>query len=797
MSFRHAFLLMLCLLLLLTQPLSCTPRKYTPKLEAPEQADQMPLPRADPAYLQYLERMSMLAQSREMAKVVSGSELAWRSAGGSPEGLLGYADNWLLIHPLTLLGTSRGAAFGQLTSASTWPVMREAGLKGLYVSPMQGGGAIWAKAGKEQDTGDDVVQYGFSRQAGEDAQYKRLMSGVIENNALLGSDLVPGATGLGPDFFLASSNVREYPGVYCMVEIPEKLWSHLPATPSEWEGVPLSSSQVQALHAEGLLPKALRDDVLSFGRPGGWAATGTVRGVDGNNYRWVYRYHKTPRYAVLNWEDPSQTAHRILSGSAVRQVGLQGQALLGLRFEAFQGLEAAAEGHSDSFSIEPARTAASSMSREVRRYGGWSWLRDDNLALHSLRDVLSSGTPFVQDGVFSPAAEHALLTGDASLIRFMADEAMRLGIDARRLVHGMPNQDGINYSLPHLAYLSKGSGGQKAADFRSAIQGGMRSAASKAALSPVSGQYLYVTGPGLAALALGAVTEESAKGKVRDIEKGHSLLIFFKAMQPGALMLAGQDLAGVLPQQWGGIAARDKSFKAENSSRGAYALNAAAAGMSVSAYGVPRSPSLYDSPDLQVHASGSFLKRIGTFLRARTEHGISRGTLVARPETKNKGSVALLTRLAGKGHLLSVCNFSRNSVTETISLAGRQVSLSGIRAIATGGEHSVSGSSVTVTLGPWEGRALLFGGGSGALEGPAEQIPPIPSVPQAPAQAADKQESPAAQNATPAQPPASELSAPSAAVPVAPAAAKAPEEVKATAAPAPKKRNLMKHATDN
>ncbi|MDL2316809.1 hypothetical protein LJC59_07010, partial [Desulfovibrio sp. OttesenSCG-928-A18] len=714
---RQSIVLLFCLLIMslfLNSCLTGRPRKYIPKVgEAPKE-ESTRMPRADPAYMQYLERQSMLGQSYNMAQVVSGSELAWResASSGTPDAMLGFADNWLFVHPLTILNSTRNSTFSQLTDATTWPLLREAGIKGIYVAPIQGGGALWAKERRTVDTGEDVVQYSFSKAAGSEDQYKRLMGSIIDNHGLLGSDLVPAATGLGPDFFLAARGVREYPGIYCMVEIPEKDWTSLPAVAAEWEGTVLNQAQVAELSSKGFLPKAMRDEVSPLGRSGGWAATGQIRGVDGNYHRWVYRYYHTPYYAVLNWEDPSQTAHRILSGSAVRQVGLQGQALLGLRFEAFQGLEAAPAGvQGNSFSIEPALTAAASLSRELRRYGGWSWVRDDDLPLTSVSDFLRSGVDFIHDSAFSPASEHALLTGDATLLRYMADELIRLGIDTRRLVHTTPAQDGLNYSLPHLSYLAARSGNARAAAFRNSIQAAMRNAVSHVSPTPVKDGYLYTTSAGLAAMAL-----KSSDAKA--IAKGHSLLIFFKAMQPGVLMLSGQDIAGVMPLSWDSMQGAAESWDVSNTSRGAYAMTTSASTLAVTLQGMARAPRIYPVPDAQVHQKDSFVHRIGSFTRPRTDYGIARGVLVARPKTKGKGSIALLTRLPdGKSYLLSVCNFSRSSVTETVSLAGQPgiaAAMSRVTSIATGGSHSVSGSTVTVQLAPWEGRALLLGSGAPA-----------------------------------------------------------------------------------
>jgi trehalose synthase len=722
---RPAYLIVVLLCVLFCTACGKGKSPARPETPPPAQSKEkhMPMPRADPGHLQYLERQSMLFKARDMAKVVSGSELAWRSSvAGGPAGMLGYADTWVLMHPMTLLTSSRSTVFNQLADASTWAVLREIGAKGIYVAPLQGSGYLWATGRKGTDTGDDVVQYDFSRVAGNEDQYRRMMQGVISNQSLVGSDLVPAATGLGPDFFLAARGVREYPGIYCMVEIPEDSWTLLPEVTAEWNGASLGQEQVESLNKKGLLPKAMRDEVSLLARGGGWAATGVIRGVDGNNHRWVYRYYQSPEYAVLNWEDPSQSAHRILSGSAVQQVGLQGQALIGMRFDAFQGLEPASEGRTaESFSVEPARTAAQSMGREIHRYGGWSWLRDDNLPLHLIGGFLSSGVDFVFDSVFSPASEHALLTGDAALARFMADEALRLGVDASRLVHVMPAQDGINYALTYLAHAASDPAGEKAKALRDQVRSAMRASVSAMDISPIQDNHLYNTAPGLAALALKAPTPEAANAAKGDIEQGHALLVFFKAMQPGVLMLTGQDLCGVLPLSKGVIGVTEETLQAKSAVRGGYALGSA--GLStVSSTGVPRAPQLYQPPSVQAHSRDSFLRKIGTFLRARDQYAVSRGQLIARPQTKEPGSIALLSRLANGNYLLSLCNFSRKSVNESVNLQdipGIRQAAARVTPIALGGSHSVSGTKISFSLGPWQGRALLLGTGE-KVPAPAE-----------------------------------------------------------------------------
>ena len=713
-----------------------------------------PIPRADPGYIQQLERKSMLNRAMEAARVISGSELAWRAPAGyeGPDALLSLADNWVSIHPLTFLSSVRRTAFEQLSGTTLWPIFREIGVKGLYVAPLFGSGELWTGSrGADDSLGDDIVQFSFSPAAGQESHYRRLMHGVIDNQALMGSDLTPAATGIGPDFFLATRNYREYPGIYCMVEVPRQFWSLLPATPSAWEGVPLSERQVAALNAEKLLPTAMLHELSFPGNRSGWAATAETAGIDAVARRWVYRYFKDPGHPILNWEDPTRSASRILSASAIQQVGIWGQAFIGLRFDAFQGLEVAplpaesgqqppapgtaAAGAPAGFSIEPALPAAQSLSREIRRYGGWSWLRSDTLPLPALWEFLRAGTDFIEDAAFSPAAEHALLTGDASLLRFMADEVLRLRIDTRRLVHAMPAEEGVNYTLPHLRHLAAGPEGGEAASLADRTMADLRSILAKQPLPPLRDDFLYTTGTGLAAMALGLPLDvpESAgepggkslpaareeldralmeKGTI--LADGHALLIFFRAMQPGVLLLTGQDVVGALPLSWSSVADNSAGWNVRNAARGGYALTSSGAGLIVNPRGLAKAPALHPPADRQVLQDGSFLRRIGSFLRMRSQLGIAKGTIVGRLPTAGRGSIALLSRMNGQGrYLLSICNFSRTPVTERLLLDNLPGTDNLYTYFTPLGTHSANyvleNSTLIIDLGSWEGKAFFIG----------------------------------------------------------------------------------------
>ena len=653
------------------------------------------IPRADPGYIQQLEKRSMLGNAASMARIVSGSHLGWGSSASSmsPQDLMTHADAWVYINPMMLLVHSRRTTFDYLSESRFWTVMRETGLRGVFVSPTRGSGRMWTKEDEEAliGAGDDAVQYDFADFVGNREAYKSLISRIIDTGAQLGAGLVPAATGLGPDFFLAVRNVREYPGAYCLVEVPEDLWDSLPVA-EEWKGTPVPAATIDKLSSKGILPRAMVGDALGGS---GWAATATISGVDGQVRRWVYRYDKDPSYAVLNWEDPSRAASRILSGSAVRQVGMLGQSLIGLQFDAFHGVEAGSGGSGSI--LGPSLSAAQSMSREINRYGGWAWVQDKGLSLNDMRLFQSAGVNFVTDHALSPAAEHALLTGDAALLRFMADAMIAAGIDCSRLVHTMPMHDGLDYSLPSLA-TSAAAGNEEAG----ALLAKVRSEVASRAGGAMSGGTFYTTGAGLANMALGSGASAA------NVAKGHALLVFFKAMQPGLLMLSGQDLVGAMPLAPGSMPSGSGGFDPSYISRGSYAITPVSGSIVASGQSMPKAQQLYPYADEQGRIQGSFVQQVGNMMEKRKSSAVAKGRLVARPETKKAGSVALLTDLGAGRYLLAVTNFSRESVSESIDVSAFGVAKQDVSSLAGSGSVESSGNTINFSLGPWQGKAAII-----------------------------------------------------------------------------------------
>ncbi|MDR1241837.1 MAG: hypothetical protein LBM00_03495 [Deltaproteobacteria bacterium] len=655
--------------------------------------------RANPGYLQYLEKFSMRRKAVELNALVSGSALGWADSSVRTDELLSRAGVWLHINPQATMTRGNVSLLAQFGDPLIWTVLNPPGIRGLYLAPVWGAGELWERGESagllppDARIGDneDVVQYDFAPYMGSDGEYKAVVRNSVQAGSFIGGDIIPAATGIGPDFFLAARDYRDYSGIYCMVEAPPESWPLLPADaaaaalpaglpaalpqespgialPTEfqdkaelseaWRIAPLSATQALNLSEAGVIPAIFRQETLAYLPPSGWAATGGVRGVDGNLRRWVYRYFGDHKRPVLNWADPSATARQILNAGVIRQVGIFGNALSGYSVQPFIGLESHAENAVQVKAQAMALEASNNLARQIRAYGGWSWLRDA-LPVALLSDFLESGPDFVLDSINSPAAETALLTGDAKELRAKLDEAMQTGIDFKRLAH--------------------------AADFP------------------------RTTPAGLAAEALGLTRERVIPaGRKTEIIRGHSLLIFFKAMQPGLLMLSGQDLVGAMPVNRWNIGDSPDQPNTRPDASGAYALLSGARQGMVNFKGLSEAESLYGSLDEQVYKPDSFLNGLGKMLRLRENLGLAHSKLAGRLKVKGKGLLGLVLQNE-QGFVIALSNFSRAASRERLNpaqLPGLAQALRKGQAVLVYGTLSgqnLSAHSLDFTLPGWEG----------------------------------------------------------------------------------------------
>lgn len=669
--------LVLCLLL----AAGCGPRAHRAGEAGRGPVPELGLPRADPAYVQWMERQSMLGMAPELASQVSGSGLIWSNSASAvrPGMLLEAAPNWLYITPTTL--SSSGPVLRTLAQPGVTALMARLGLRGLYITPTGETGEIWT--GRALPGGEDVTTTSFAPQVGTEEDFSRLAATLEAAGIQSGGQIPPAATGLGPDFILQARHAPRFDGLYAMMTVPKDLWPTLPTVPEEWECLPLREECVRILRDRGILPRAIVRDGLPWAEPGGWAVTGEVRGADGVPRRWVYRYSGHPLRPVLLWQDPSGQSRRIVSASIIRHTGLQGQTLAGLRFEALLGLDVPPPTPEDGEKtrLTPGPEALADATREIHRYGGWA-MQADVLPLRLNAAVLAGGTDFTRDGVSAPGTWYALLSGDARPLASLVRNTATRGVDFRRLARGLEAGRGMDWrplaeASPELVARARTLAGQRGEGF----------------------QWITMTTLAARALRLPTATEGSRRERER-LRDAVELCEGVQLALPGLYFISPQTLTGALD-----IAGTTPSDG------------------KVSLLGTPllsereTAPSAFGPLEEQLADATSFAARMARLLRTRAAVRLAEGRLAA-VEADGKGGYAAAVALPDGGFWLVFANFSDrpHAVGLRLPVAGR----SGTAMDIHDGRPVDAGQGareLTLELQARQARHLLLGATDSAVQG--------------------------------------------------------------------------------
>lgn len=638
----------LCLVMSMTLA-ACTPRSgrgghdTLPRREQPSGSAAL-LPRADPGYLQWLERQSMLGSTQELTGQVSGTDLIWRNSASARRVplLLTAAPNWFDVNPHSLAVSQ--PALRVLAQPGLSTLLTQAGFGGLFLAPTGEKGDIWsshaasAQPDAASEVGDNVTSLRLDPTLGAGDDFNRLAEKLDQARMQMGGELPPAATGLGPDFILQARRASRFDGLYAMMSVPQKDWSVLPATAGEWDCLPLRESALAELRKRGIIPDALRRDGTDWATPGGWAVTGEIRGADGQVRRWVYRYSGNTLRPVLLWQDPSGQARRVYSAAVIQHTGLQQQTLAGIRLEPLMGLDALADGQSvsraDAAALVPGIEALESLAGEVHRYGGWA-VQDDVLPPSLTRTVLATAVDFSRDSITPAAAGYALLSGDAAPLTALLKASLAAGVDHSRLARGLRDRQYVDWrpllDLPDGTALAR--------------------RAQQLAKGSPEALGLPATQTELAARALGLDdTRATRPENAAAMESACMLLLGWRMGLPGLTFLSPQDITGALglPQglpQGSGKGASDA---------GGVTLWAAAG---QAGGGQTPAPLVFGPLDTQWGRETSFARQIARILQGRKAAGLAGGRLV-QVSTGPSGCVATLSALPGGGYWLLAANFS-------------------------------------------------------------------------------------------------------------------------------------------
>lgn len=693
-------------------------------------------PKADSAYLHWLEERSLLFQAREQAALISGQGIQWRHAYGEPQPreAVKLASVWLLDYPgsvITKPGKSVIATWGE---PELWKSLEEIGIHLLHTGPVKRAGGIEGKKyTPSQDGWFDPISLQIDPELGDDREYRQMVRTAAKHRGSIAGDLVPLHTGLGADFRLAARAYKDYPGMYTMVQIEKEDWELLPEVEGLWGTSVVSKEAAKRLHQQGYLPGLINsNDASPDARDwSGWSATGEIPGADGKTRRWVFLHYFKKEQPALNWLDPSCAAQRAVFGDAVHTVHSLGARVMRLDAVPFLGIEPEpGESLTQHFKHPLSIQGTNSIAFMIRKLGGFTF-HELNVPLRELKDYTKNGSDLSYDFFTRAQCLHALLMQDATTLRQAFEFLLDADVQPIALVHDLQNHDEITYQLVELdargdetfeidgkQILGRQLREQMLREMRERAAG-ERAPHNKLYRPEKDGLATTFAGFIAAALEIGDPYQASDKERAL-IQQGHLLLAAANAMQPGVFSLSSWDLVGALPIPERSVKERMEDGDYRWVNRGGVDLMGANPKADTSHFGVERAQALYGSLPEQLDDPDSFVMQLQRMLTARTKYRVAEGELVAVPKPKNRAACILVMRAPGASRaIVTALNFSREPIEEQVDLhklSGLPEELTGaVREILTDkklGELPASGR-LTIELPGWTAKTI-------AIEPPAE-----------------------------------------------------------------------------
>jgi trehalose synthase len=634
-------------------------------------------------HIEWLQSRSMLLKYERLVQSFAGNSAQWNHAYGvsRPGDALDDCSVWLAAYPDSVMGSTGVKVLEILAAPELHQTLSKIGVRAIHTGPIKRSGSVsGAEYGPSIDGNFDRIEQLVDPGYGDQTLYRQLVDTAGRYGITIIGDLVPGHTGKGPDFRLAELNVPGFPGLFTMIEIERDDWYLLPELVAGEDSRNLSQVQSQALNQRGYEVIGPLDAEV-FLRPGikesSWSVTGVIRGVDGQDRRWVYLHVFKEGQPTLNWLDPSFAAQRLLTADLLHSLKILGTRGLRLDATMFLGIEAGPDGREGWLAGHPLSTQVTDMlGMMIRKFGGFSF-QELNIDLDNIHKSLATGPEFNYDFTTRPGYLYALVTGDGAPLRLMLRQMLDYGVQPKRMVHGLQNHDELMLEVTHLAvhgnedFDLEGSR-EKGEDLFRRIHetvidkttGTHAPYNQSFAMSPG----VCTTLPGLIAASMGIETlGEISAEQAEQLKKIHLLAAAYNALQGGVFVLSGWDLVGALPIPMESVESLVADNDARWINRGGYDLLGVAGVEEHSLRGLPRAPSLYGNLTEQLDNPSSFASLLQTMLSLRDALGIAQSELVAVPDVADDGLVVLVNKLPGtddtpQGWQISALNFSRAAV---------------------------------------------------------------------------------------------------------------------------------------
>src|SRR6478735_1990396 len=373
-------------------------------------------------YVKWLETRSMLSQSGKLSRELSGKSAQWHHefAEPQPRKAIQQASVWLLSYPASVITRRGETVIATWGDDELWNALNEIGIDLLHTGPVNRSGGIKDREyTPTMDAGFDPISFDIDPELGSVKDYRSMVRVAREHHGIIAGDLVPLHTGKGADFLLALRGYKDYPGIYTMVEIDNKDWPQLPAVDNPWKSALVSDEVAEKLRRAGYIPGRIDscDADPEVRKSSGWSATGEIEGVDGKRRRWVYLHYFKPGQPVLDWLDPSCAAQQVVSGNVVRTIDDLGAKVLRLDAVPFLGIEPK-QGSATAFHFQHPLSILNTnyLAFMTRKLGGWTF-QELNAPPETVKQFLDEGPDFSYDFFTRTEGLHALLMGDAALLR--------------------------------------------------------------------------------------------------------------------------------------------------------------------------------------------------------------------------------------------------------------------------------------------------------------------------------------------------------------------------------------------
>lgn len=678
-----------------------------------------------PEYIAWLKSESMLTKAKLLIQEVFKDHFILGSSSNPREDVIDKVSTWVSIYPNAVVTKDGASVLATLFELLKEPFPNNEkfpyclGIKGIYLSPINRSGGVkeHLKYSPSTDGNFDPISLEIDPELGTEKEYEQFIDLAIEQDTPIIRNLIPLHTGQGPDFLLALLGVEEYRNIYMTVEIKPEHWEEcLPALEDvSMSGAddPIPTARVtreQAaklaslkyipglIHSADATPDAMDES--------GWSATGVIRGIpdeneneNGKERRWVFMHYFKPSQPALNPDHPDCQALILINGIAINKIKW-GRAS-GLRLDAIpfsiDGQPDTVDGQPETLEIWDCYTPsavrkASQFASLIRQLGGFSF-QELMAPLQEVKKFMEYGADLTYDFFTRTPYLHALLTGDAAMLRLSFKLLNEAKIQPNSLVHDLQNHDELTYQLPELEYRRYetfqigGKTTKRGEELKEAILKEMREKVERESVTNWAPLYrqqrdgIATTMVGFIAAGLGYNNPYRLRDRDKErIKKAHLLAVWANAMQPGVFSLSAWDLVGALPLRrtqelndrigegdlrWinrGGVDLRGVNRDAKKSNKNK---------------GLLRSDTLYGTLTDQLNDPSSFASQLKKILNARERHNISHGKLKPpSPDPTHPGVCLLAMQLPEKqkmpGRLqlaVTALNFAREKAVEVLNFS--------------------------------------------------------------------------------------------------------------------------------